>query len=90
MLIGGAMAYTFALAQGGKTGKSLVEPDKIDLAKELLMQGGNKLVLPSDTHCADDFSSTANKKIVRVKHVLFGCRHAPCFNHAHCCAQARY
>ncbi len=66
VLIGGAMAYTFALAQGGKTGKSLVEPDKIDLAKELLMQGGNKLVLPSDTHCADDFSSTANKKIVRA------------------------
>ena len=66
VLIGGAMAYTFALAQGGKTGESLVEPDKIDLAKELLMQGGNKLVLPSDTHCADDFSSTANKKIVRA------------------------
>ena len=66
VLIGGAMAYTFALAQGGKTGKSLVEPDKLELAKELLVQGGNKLVLPSDTHCADDFSSSANKKIVRA------------------------
>lgn len=66
VLIGGAMAYTFALAQGGKTGKSLVEPDKLELAKELLVQGGNKLVLPSDTHCADDFASSANKKIVRA------------------------
>ena len=36
VLIGGAMAYTFSLAQGGKTGTSLVEADKVDLAKELL------------------------------------------------------
>ncbi len=51
VLIGGAMAYTFSLAQGGKVGKSLVEPDKADLAKELLQEGGDKLVLPVDTHC---------------------------------------
>ena len=61
VLIGGAMAYTFSLAQGGQTGKSLVEPDKVELAKELLAKGGDKLVLPVDTHCADDFSSNANK-----------------------------
>jgi phosphoglycerate kinase len=64
VLIGGAMAYTFSLAQGGKTGKSLVEPDKLELAKSLLAKGGAKLVLPIDTHCADDFSSTAAKQIV--------------------------
>ena len=64
VLIGGAMAYTFSLAQGGKTGKSLVEPDKVELAKELLATGAGKLVLPIDTHCADDFSATASKKIV--------------------------
>ena len=64
VLIGGAMAYTFSLAQGGKTGKSLVEQDKVALAKELLAQGGGKLVLPIDTHCADDFSAGANKQIV--------------------------
>ena len=49
------MAYTFALAQGGQVGKSLVEPDKVDLAKELLAAGGDKLVLPVDDHCGDEF-----------------------------------
>ncbi len=64
VLIGGAMAYTFSLAQGGKVGKSLVEPDKVELAKELIAAGGDKLVLPVDTHCGDDFSSDCNKVIV--------------------------
>ncbi|VAX40694.1 Phosphoglycerate kinase [hydrothermal vent metagenome] len=64
VLIGGAMAYTFSLAQGGKIGKSLVEPDKVELAKELIAAGGDKLVLPVDTHCGDDFSSDCNKVIV--------------------------
>ena len=72
VLIGGAMAYTFSLAQGGKTGKSLVEKDKIDLAKELIAKGGSKLVLPVDTHCADDFSSGANKKIVKAGEIPDG------------------
>jgi phosphoglycerate kinase len=64
VLIGGAMAYTFSLAQGGKTGKSLVEPDKVELAKELLTAAGSKLMLPVDTHCGDAFSADCNKKIV--------------------------
>ncbi len=66
VLIGGAMAYTFSLAQGGKVGKSLVEKDKVDLAKELLAKGGEKLMLPIDTHCGDDFGNIAgcNKKVV--------------------------
>lgn len=54
VLIGGAMAYTFSLAQGGQVGKSLVEPDKVDLAKKLLQDGGDKLVLPVDTHCSNE------------------------------------
>jgi phosphoglycerate kinase len=66
VLIGGAMAYTFALAQGGSTGKSLVERDKVELAKQLLATAGGKLVLPVDTHCADDFSSAANKRVVKA------------------------
>lgn len=66
VLIGGAMAYTFSLAQGGTTGTSLVEPDKVDLARELVAKGGSKLVLPVDTHCADDFSAAANKKVVKA------------------------
>jgi phosphoglycerate kinase len=64
VLIGGAMAYTFSLAQGGKVGKSLVEPDKVELAGELIQLGGNKLVLPVDTHCGDQFSGDCQKQIV--------------------------
>jgi len=72
VLIGGAMAYTFSLAQGGQTGKSLVEKDKVELAKELLAKGGSKLVLPVDTHCADDFSSSANKQVVKAGQIPDG------------------
>ena len=72
VLIGGAMAYTFSLAQGGKTGKSLVEPDKVELAKQLLASGGAKLVLPLDTHCADDFSASANKQVVKAGEIPDG------------------
>ncbi len=64
ILIGGAMAYTFALARGGEVGKSLVEPDKVDLAADLLERGGDVLVLPVDTHCGDDFSADCNKEVV--------------------------
>ncbi len=64
ILIGGAMAYTFSLAQGGDVGGSLVEMDKVDLAKELLAKGGDKLMLPVDTNCGDDFSSDCNKQVV--------------------------
>jgi len=65
VLIGGAMAYTFMLAQGGKVGGSLVEADKVDLAKELLAIGGTKLVLPVDNHCGDAFKADCNKQIVQ-------------------------
>ena len=64
VLIGGAMAYTFSLAQGGATGKSLVEKDKVELAKKLIAMGGDKLVLPVDTHCGDDFKGSCNKQVV--------------------------
>ena len=72
VLIGGAMAYTFSLAQGGKTGKSLVEPDKVELAKELIAIGGSKLVLPVDTHCGDRFSGECNKQVVRAGEIPDG------------------
>ena len=72
ILIGGAMAYTFSLAQGGTTGDSLVEHDKLELAKQLLQDGGDKLVLPVDTHCADDFSSDANKEVVKAGEIRDG------------------
>ena len=48
----------------GSVGKSLVEPDKVALAKELISKGGDKLHLPVDTHCGDDFSGDCNKQVV--------------------------
>jgi phosphoglycerate kinase len=72
VLIGGAMAYTFSLAQGGKTGKSLVEPDRVELAKELLKKAGSKLVLPVDTHCGDAFSADCNKQVVAAGQIPDG------------------
>lgn len=72
VLVGGAMAYTFSLAQGGKVGKSLVEPDKVELAKSLLAKGGDKLILPVDTHCGDAFKGDCNKKIVAAGEIPDG------------------
>lgn len=72
VLIGGAMAYTFSLAEGGKVGGSLVEPDKVDLAKTLILKGGDKLVLPVDTHCGDDFSGDCNKQVVKSGEIADG------------------
>lgn len=72
VLIGGAMAYTFFLAQGGKVGKSLVEPDKVDLARQLLAEGGDRLVLPVDTHCGDDFRPDCQKLIVAAGQIPDG------------------
>jgi phosphoglycerate kinase len=66
VLIGGAMAYTFAVAKGGKVGKSRVELDRVELAKELMAAGGAKLVLPVDTHCGDAFNGNCNKVVVKA------------------------
>jgi len=63
LLIGGAMMFTFVKAQGGNVGKSLVEDDKIEVAKEILAKAKEKnvkLVLPIDTIAADEMSETAN------------------------------
>ncbi len=65
ILIGGAMACTFFAAQGLETGKSLVEPDRIDMAKELLERGGDKLVLPEGVTIARELSPDAEIKDVR-------------------------
>jgi phosphoglycerate kinase len=53
LLIGGGMTYTFLKAQGLETGKSIVENDKIDLAKSLLKEAGDKLVLGTDFTVTD-------------------------------------
>ncbi|MGY3750162.1 phosphoglycerate kinase [Vagococcus acidifermentans] len=57
ILIGGGMTYTFYAAKGIGIGKSLVESDKIDLAKSLIEKAGDKLILPVDSVCAAEFSN---------------------------------
>src|ERR1035441_1204563 len=64
LLIGGAMAYTFLRAQGLPTGKSLVEEDKIDLAKELLASLGDKLLLPVDHVVVSEIAAGAANEVV--------------------------
>ena len=64
VLIGGAMAYTFFLAQGKEVGKSLVERDKVELAKALLAKAGGKIKLPVDTVVSDKMSDDAQTQIV--------------------------
>src|SRR5215510_14677698 len=68
LLIGGAMAYTFLKAQGQQVGKSLVEEDKLDLAKALLDQARSRnvrLLLPVDHVIAEKIEATAKTQIVR-------------------------
>lgn len=63
LLIGGGMTYTFVKAQGGNIGKSILEEDKLDVAREILAKAEEKnvkLVLPVDTVAADDFNENAN------------------------------
>ena len=57
VLIGGGMAYTFMKAQGLEIGKSLLEADKVELAKELLESAGDKLVLPIDAKMVHEFGN---------------------------------
>lgn len=66
LLIGGGMAYTFIVAQGGQIGKSLFEADKVELAKSLLDKAATKgvqLLLPIDSIVADQFAADANHKV---------------------------
>ena len=69
MLIGGGMAYTFLKAQGLPVGKSLVEDDKVDLAKRLLAEAKQKnfkLLLPLDHVIAPEFKADAPSKVVEA------------------------
>ncbi|MDT2815381.1 phosphoglycerate kinase [Vagococcus carniphilus] len=63
ILIGGGMTYTFNVAQGREIGKSIVELDKVDLAKSLLEKAGDKIILPVDTVCAAEFDNDAATEI---------------------------
>jgi phosphoglycerate kinase len=75
LLIGGGMAYTFTRALGGKTGSSLVEEDKIELALSIINEAKTKnikLYLPTDTVIADAFSNDANKKTCNISDIPDG------------------
>ncbi|WP_312978914.1 phosphoglycerate kinase [Leuconostoc falkenbergense] len=64
VIVGGGMAYTFDAAKGEKIGNSLFEADKVELAKELMAEAGDKLVLPVDSIAADAFSNDAKTEVV--------------------------
>jgi len=75
LIIGGGMAYTFAKAQGGKIGKSLVEEDKLDLANSLIKKAKEKgvnLLLPTDSVIADNFSNDANIDMAKNDNIKNG------------------
>ncbi|MBC6399652.1 MAG: phosphoglycerate kinase [Ekhidna sp.] len=75
LLIGGGMSYTFTKAKGGNIGNSLLEEDKMELAKELeakAAEKGVKLLLPIDTVAADDFNNEANTQTVAVGEIPDG------------------
>ncbi|WP_280140144.1 phosphoglycerate kinase [Proteiniborus ethanoligenes] len=72
LLIGGGMAYTFLKAQGLEIGKSLVEDDKLDLAKELIQKAKEKnvnLILPVDIVVASEFNNEAQFKTVSIDNI---------------------
>jgi len=69
VLVGGAMIFTFFKAQGLKVGKSLVEDDKLEVAKTVLEKAKSrkvKLLLPTDVVIADKFEKDANAKTVSI------------------------
>jgi phosphoglycerate kinase len=70
LLIGGGMANTFLRAQGKEVGHSLVENDKLDVAKNLFKKGANKIVLPVDVVIADHIDALALHSTVSVDAVL--------------------
>lgn len=75
LIIGGGMAYTFFKALGGNVGKSLVEEDKLDLAKELIKKAkikGVELHLPIDSIIADKFDNSANTEIANNNSIKDG------------------
>ncbi|MBS4219420.1 phosphoglycerate kinase [Bacillus sp. FJAT-49711] len=72
LIIGGGLAYTFIKSQGHEVGKSLLEEDKIDLARSFIEKAKEKGVnfyMPVDVVVADDFSVNANTKVVSIEEI---------------------
>jgi len=74
ILIGGGMANTFFAAMGFKTGDSLIEPDSIDMAKELIDEFNEKILLPVDVVIADEFCELAKFKTITLGDIPDGWR----------------
>ncbi|HEY8346992.1 MAG TPA: phosphoglycerate kinase [Symbiobacteriaceae bacterium] len=72
LIIGGGMANTFLRAQGYATGSSLVEEEKVEVARELLQKGGDKILLPRDVVVAREFKADAEHKVVPVSAIEDG------------------
>jgi phosphoglycerate kinase len=72
ILLGGAMACTFFKAMGLETGTSLVEPDRVELAKRLMGNAGRKLVLPVGAVIAQGLSAGAATRVVRRENIPAG------------------
>jgi phosphoglycerate kinase len=75
ILIGGGMIFTFYKARGLSVGKSLVEEDKLELAKELEAKAaakGVQMLLPTDVVLADNFSPDANSQIAKIEAIPDG------------------
>lgn len=66
ILIGGGMMFTFLKAQGKDIGKSLVEQDKVDVAKSVLEKSAGKLILPIDTVASQKFDNDTERKTISV------------------------
>ncbi len=64
VIVGGGMSYTFAKAQGYEVGTSLLEEDRIEVAKELIEKAGDKLILPVDAVVNNAFSEEGDIKVV--------------------------
>lgn len=72
ILVGGGMIFTFYKAMGYEIGNSLLEEDKIELAKELIAEAGNKLILPADVVAADKFENDAEYSTVDADKIPAG------------------
>ena len=72
VIIGGGMAYTFLYAKGYSVGSSLLELDRVELAKEFLEKGKDKLVLPIDDVVANDFANPTEIKTVKSTEIPEG------------------
>jgi phosphoglycerate kinase len=67
LLIGGGMCFTFLAAQGYGVGGSLLQAEMIDTCKDLLAEGGDRIVLPTDVVVAPEFSADAPSRVVPVE-----------------------